>query len=253
VTDRDRLPRSRQIAEELRRSIESGELAPGSILPSERELTGRYDISTGTANKVIALLKSTGLVESQVGRGVFVKRRAQLIRHAHDRYSRRYRNEGRAPFRAEVELQGRTPRVDVTGIARIEPPQWVSERLGLASNEQVIRRENTYLVDDRPVQIVNTYIPLAIGEGTPLELPVPGPGGIYAAFEQLGHTLTRMLEEVQSRMPRNDEALRLDASPGTPVLDILHVSYDQDETPMDVSHFVLRGDENVLTYELPTE
>src|SRR5690242_13483500 len=96
------LPPSRRIAEELRMAIESGDLAPGSLLPSERELTERYEISTGTANKVIALLKSTGLVESQVGRGVFVKRRTQLIRHAHDRYSRRHRLGGKAPFRSEV-------------------------------------------------------------------------------------------------------------------------------------------------------
>jgi GntR family transcriptional regulator len=253
MSNRERLPRSREIAEELRRRIEAGELPPGAILPSERELIASYDVSTGTANKVIALLKSTGLVESQVGRGVFVKRRTQLIRHAHDRYSRRYRDEGRAPFRAEVELQGRVPRVDVTNIDRIDPPKWIAERLALPVGTRVILRENTYFADGRPIQIVNTYIPLTIGEGTSLEKAVPGPGGIYAAFEQLGHTLTRMLEEVQSRMPRAEEAKRLDASPGTPVLDVLHVSYDQDETPMDVSHFVLRGDENILTYELPTQ
>jgi GntR family transcriptional regulator len=248
-----RLPRSREVAEELRRAIEAGELPPGAVLPSERELMERYDISSGTANKVSGLLKSTGLVESQVGRGLFVRRRTQLIRHAHDRYARRWRMEGRAPFRAEVESQGRTPRVEVTAIDRIDPPQWVSERLALSAGERVIRRENTYFVDDRAVQIVNTYIPLSIGGDSPLEEAVPGPGGIYAAFEELGHRLTRMLEEVQARMPRSGEAERMEASPGTPVLDVLHISYDQDETPMDVSHFVLRGDENVLTYELPTE
>ncbi|MFE2635176.1 GntR family transcriptional regulator [Streptomyces scopuliridis] len=246
------LPPSRRIAEELRMSIESGDLAPGSLLPSERELTARYGISTGTANKVVALLKSTGLVESQVGRGVFVKRRTQLIRHAHDRYSRRHRLGGKAPFRSEVEAQGRAPRVEVTDIARMNPPAWVGQRLGTPAGAQVIRRENTYFVDERPVQIVNTYIPLSIGADTSLEEVTPGPGGIYAAFEEQGHRLTRMLEEVQARMPRHDEVERLDALPGTPVLDVVHVSYDQDETPMDVSHFILRGDENVLTYELPT-
>lgn len=245
--------RSREIADELRRAIESGELPPGAFLPSESEMVEQYAISTGTVSKVIALLKSTGLVESKVGRGVFVRRRSELIRHAHDRYARRWRDGGKAPFRAEVEAQGRTPRVEVTSIQRLEAPAWVADRLGLSLGTQVVRRENTYFVDTRAVQIVNTYIPLTIAEGTPLEEAVPGPGGIYAAFEEQGHTLTRMLEEVQARMPRNEEAERLQTSPGTPVLDVLHISYDQDETPMDVSHFVLRGDENVLTYELPTD
>lgn len=251
--ERRRIPRSREVARELRQMIESGELPPGSLLPSERELVAKYQISSGTVSKVIALLKSAGLVVSEVGRGVFVRRRSQLIRHAHDRYARHWRESGKAPFRAEVEAQGRTPRVEVTSIARVEPPQWVAERLGLAAGELVLRRENTYYVDEAAVQIVNTYIPLSIAAGTPLEDEVPGPGGIYAAFENLGHRLTRMLEEVQARMPRNGEVARLNVETGTPILDVLHVSYDQDDTPMDVSHFVLRGDENVLTYELPTE
>ncbi|MFE6401738.1 GntR family transcriptional regulator [Streptomyces alboflavus] len=244
---------SREIADQLRKKIESGEYLPGSVLPSERELIETYGISSATASKVTGLLKSTGLVESQVGRGVFVRRRTQLIRHAHDRYARHWREAGKAPFRAEVEAQGRTARVEVTDIARLVPEKWVNERLALPIGTEVVRRENTYFVDDHAVQIVNTYIPLSIAADTPLEVAVPGPGGIYAAFEQLGHRLTRMLEEVQARMPRTDEAQRLNASPGTPVLDVLHISYDQDETPMDVSHFVLRGDENVLTYELPTD
>jgi GntR family transcriptional regulator len=117
----------------------------------------------------------------------------------------------------------------------------------------VVCRENTYFADEEAAQLVNTYIPASIVADTPLEQAVPGPGGIYAAFEELGHTLTRMLEKVQARMPRHDEAARLNVTAGTPVLDVVHVSYDQDETPMDVSHFVLRGEENVLTYELPTE
>ncbi|GGO47921.1 GntR family transcriptional regulator [Streptomyces daqingensis] len=248
-----RLPKSREIADELRRAIESGDLAPGTLLPSERELVERYAISSGTASKVIALLKSTGLVESQVGRGVFVRKRTQLIRHAHDRYARRWREAGKAPFRSEVEAQGRTASVEVNSVERIEPPKWVTERLALPGGAQVVRRANTYSVDGHAVQLVNTYIPLSIAQDTSLETAVPGPGGIYAAFEELGHTLTRMLEEVQARMPRYEEAQQLNVSNGTPILDVVHISYDQHETPMDLSHFVLRADENVLTYELPTD
>ncbi|GGL09780.1 hypothetical protein GCM10010094_83240 [Streptomyces flaveus] len=85
------------------------------------------------------------------------------------------------------------------------------------------------------VQLVTTYIPLSIAGGTYLEEAVPGPGGIYAAFEGLGHRISRMLEEVQARMPRYEEAERLGAESGTPVLDVVHISYDQDETPMDLS------------------
>ncbi|MEV0197371.1 UTRA domain-containing protein [Nonomuraea sp. NPDC050691] len=103
-------------------------------------------------------------------------------------------------------------------------PRALTRRAGSQAREHLLR--------GRPPRPDREHLhPLEHRRGTPLEEEVPGPGGIYAAFEEQGHRLTRMLEEVQARMPRNGEVERLNAEPGTPVLDVLHVSYDQDETP----------------------
>src|SRR5215218_7141828 len=117
-------PPSRRIADELRRAILAGELAPGALLPSERALAREHGTARNTARQAIAILQAEGLVEAEHGRGVFVRRRPPLLRLSHDRYARRHREAGKAPFRAEIEAQGRQARVEVTSIAPVPAPRW---------------------------------------------------------------------------------------------------------------------------------
>lgn len=72
-TRRGTLPQYRRIAAELRAEIERGELRPGDVLPSEAALMQRYGVSRGTARQALADLEGAGLVESQHGRGRYVR------------------------------------------------------------------------------------------------------------------------------------------------------------------------------------
>jgi hypothetical protein len=56
------------LAAELRAAIERGELAPGSLLPTSTELAAQHNVSAGTVNRAVALLKESGLVAASRGR-----------------------------------------------------------------------------------------------------------------------------------------------------------------------------------------
>lgn len=62
-----------QFADFLRKQIESGELAPGSLLPSESALIQRYGISRPMARKAVAILRNEGLVTTEQGIGTKVR------------------------------------------------------------------------------------------------------------------------------------------------------------------------------------
>ena len=66
-------PSYRMIAADLRAKIESGELAPGGLLPSEAELTSQYGVSRGTARQAFFELQVAGLIDAVQGKGRFVK------------------------------------------------------------------------------------------------------------------------------------------------------------------------------------
>jgi GntR family transcriptional regulator len=84
-------PVFKQIADHLRTTILSGQLAPGSRLPSEQELIGRYGVARGTIRQAVNLLRGEGLVRTEHGRGTFVRDRPPVRRLAHDRFARRHR------------------------------------------------------------------------------------------------------------------------------------------------------------------
>ena len=61
-----------QIAERLRGEIAGGTLAPGTRLPSERDLARALGVSRPSVREAIAALKNDGLVETRAGAGTYV-------------------------------------------------------------------------------------------------------------------------------------------------------------------------------------
>lgn len=64
--------RSDAVASRIARMIESGEYAPGSQLPPERDLAEMLDVSRTAVREAFMALAAVGLVEAHVGRGRFV-------------------------------------------------------------------------------------------------------------------------------------------------------------------------------------
>ncbi|MET7661041.1 winged helix-turn-helix domain-containing protein [Streptomyces sp. NPDC005356] len=61
-----------QIADEFKRKIQEGELAPGDKLPSESELMTRHSVSRTVARQAISRLREDGYATSHQGKGSFV-------------------------------------------------------------------------------------------------------------------------------------------------------------------------------------
>jgi DNA-binding transcriptional regulator YhcF (GntR family) len=65
-------PPSRQLAALLRARIVSGELAPGTALPSIVALADEHGVATNTVQKALRILKAEGLIISVPSYGTFV-------------------------------------------------------------------------------------------------------------------------------------------------------------------------------------
>src|ERR1700693_6187355 len=71
-------PKYAQVIDELRRRIESGEYPPGSLLPSEHQLTEEFGIARPTVVRALRVLRGDGWIETQQGKGSFVRGRPAL-------------------------------------------------------------------------------------------------------------------------------------------------------------------------------
>src|SRR5918992_430455 len=103
-------PAYRQIADQLRRAITTGELAAGEQLPSERQLEQQYGVSRTTVRQAVARLQTEGLIVAEHGRGLFVRSRPSLQPGRRmGRLERSHRAAGKGAFLDDVEAAGRRP------------------------------------------------------------------------------------------------------------------------------------------------
>lgn len=75
LPDRGRTPKYRQIADAIIASIRSGELRPGQVLPSEKQIQDATGAGRNTARQAIAWLRTRGWIETEPGRGSYVTAR----------------------------------------------------------------------------------------------------------------------------------------------------------------------------------
>jgi GntR family transcriptional regulator len=241
----------RQIADQLRTAIERGKLAEGERLPSEAVLMDHFGVARMTIRNALQILQAEGLTVAEHGRGVFVRTRPPVRRLASDRFARRHRKEGKAAFIAESEQVGATPEVDMIHVDEAPVSADVADRLKIPEGSPVVVRRRRYSLNGHPVETATSYLPADISRGTPIADPNPGPGGIYARLEDLGHTLERFTEEVQARMPTPDEARALRLAPGVPVFRLIRTAYDVGGRPVEVCDTIMATDAYVLNYDLP--
>ncbi len=236
-----------RIADDLRTQILSGDLGPGSPLPSEAKLIRQYGSSRGPVRQAINLLRSEGLIDSHQGRGVFVRRRPARRRLSIDGVA----DTAQEARDSAAEVDGR---LEVRRYAPIAAPAEVAERLELPTGARVLARSFRFIVEGRPAQLSDSYLPYDLVKGTPVEDPEkePWPGGTLAQLRSLGVEVREISEDVATRTPTPHEMQELGLRPGTPVFEVTRTIHTIDR-PVVTSRLVIAGDRYVLSYRIPID
>jgi GntR family transcriptional regulator len=239
----------RQIADDLRESIRDGTYPEGSALPSESALAETYGVTRMTARQAVDVLKAEGLVRSEHGRGVFVRRRPVVIRSARNRFTKQFRETGKGAYDAEMKALGRTARTELVELGAVAAPAEVAERLRLDPGDQALIRRRRMYADDEPMQLATSYVPWSLAEGTQMTTEDTGPGGLYSRLADVGHRPVRFTEEVAIRMASEDESRFLNLPAPEPVFYLVRTAYDDSERPVEICEHIMPGDRWELTYE----
>jgi GntR family transcriptional regulator len=152
-------PIYRQIADDLRRKIEAGDLKRGGQLPTEIELRDQYEASRNTVRDAIKWLTTRGLVETRPGQGTFVTERivpfvTALTGEPHGR--------DEAIYKAEVEASSRTPKSSDPRVEVQVAPLNVAQAMHIESGAQVVSRHQQRFIDDTPWSMQTSYYPMTL-------------------------------------------------------------------------------------------
>lgn len=245
----------RDAAAEIRNRINSGELTPGTRLPSISGLMSEYGIrSAQTAQQVLHALAADGLTVARRGVGTFVREHNPLVWRPAEMEHPDHRldtTETADAWSAHVIAQGRRPEPEPTVKVFVEPAsQEIAEALQVDLGAQVLTRVRFRNVDGKPIQRSAFTVPWWLCEtpnGAILDRTenVVVPGGILA---YLGYPQTFGVEQISSRMPTGDEVKELVLPPGTPVLIHTVVGYCADGRPIRFTRTVSR--DTIIEYEV---
>ncbi|ELS54317.1 GntR family transcriptional regulator [Streptomyces viridochromogenes] len=234
-------PKYVRLAQTIQRRIEDGTYPPGTRVPSENQLVQAFGMSRPTVVRALELLKRDGWLESRQGFGTIVRGRPAVA-------EQRDRRGREALERDESLTSGR-----LVEVGQVPVPARVASALGLPKRAKVLVRRFLVEADGEAVELVSSYFPAGLVDGTELDSPEAMPGSPREHLEARKRIrFDHVTERVSARLPEGDEAELLDLPVGVPVLSVLVIACDASGQALQVSDVLLPADRQELedTYRL---
>jgi DNA-binding GntR family transcriptional regulator len=229
-------PKYAQVIDELRRRIESGEYPPGSLLPSEHQLSEEFRIARPTVVRALRVLRDDGWIETQQGKGSFVRGRPALAGL-----------ETRRPGEEALNRDESAESGELIDVGVSSPPLRVTALLGLADGADVIARRRLARLDGEPSELVTWWVPATLAYGTDLASESPLIGGVRAHLaRRKGVRVDHVVEQVVARHPAAREAKLLGVGKTAAMLALYVTGRDASGAPVLVLEVVMPGDRQEL-------
>jgi GntR family transcriptional regulator len=143
-----------QLQQEIRRGIESGQWAPGSVIPPERKLAQEYGVSLGTVRTAILNLVSEGLLYRVQGKGTMVagsKMIRESIRYYH--------------FVGDFGKKEAIPKLKLLDLTVVGSLGEINRRLKIPPGERLYRLRRLILLSEKPSVYSSSYLPCSFFPG----------------------------------------------------------------------------------------
>lgn len=225
-----RSPRWLAIRDSIQRDIEQGTLPAGALIPSERELAERYQVSRMTIRQVLTYFAATGVLLPQQGRGTFVAGPV-ITKNA----------LGLASFSEEMRRRGLTPNSRVLNCSLAVATTEQMAALQLATPETVFILRRLRLADGEPRALEIAVIPLRLAPG--IERHDFSDQSLYEVLMRVyGVQPTHALENVTARPASDEERSLLALAPSAAILCVRRRTFTPDQQPCEFGTSLYRGD-----------
>lgn len=202
--------------------------APGTVLPTERELAVRFDTSRTTVRQALAELVVDGRLERTQGSGTFVAEpKIVQVRQLNS-------------YTEDLRQQGRTPSSIVLSVTRERASDPVAANLALPPGAVVHRVERLRGVAGEPLAHEVAWLP---GPLPRLRQELERRGSLYQTLrEAYGIELSRAEDTVETALAGPADAQLLSVDVGLPMLLIHRTGYDPTGRPVEWTRSIFRGD-----------
>ncbi|WP_448952994.1 GntR family transcriptional regulator [Labrys neptuniae] len=193
----------KRLQDALRSAISEGVLPAGAMIPGERDLAQRLDLSRVTVRNAIKGLVEERLLVQRHGARTSVALRLEKPMTVFTSFSEDMVARGRVPGTTWLRRE----------VGMADPAEAMS--LGLSPGAEVCRLHRLRLADRVPVAIEYSVLPAEF-------LPSPDliDGSLYVTLERRGCQPVRALQRVRADVATAHEARLLETQTGAPILEM---------------------------------
>ncbi|WP_372630471.1 GntR family transcriptional regulator [Cohnella sp.] len=215
------------IKEKLLKQIQTGIYSVGQKLPTEAELCVMYNASRTTIRLALNELEFQGILERIQGKGTFVKRKElQLIQTR--------------SFTEDVLMQGKEPRSKLLEAKVIPAETPLDEFLHIPPSAPINQLLRVRYADNEPLLYERTHIAWSMAPGLINDYK---DGSLFDFLEtKYNLKVHRAVEQLKPVLADKIAKKLLHVKEGSPCLQIKTFTYLSDNTPLEYSFGVFRGD-----------
>ena len=232
------IPLYAQLVGIIKRSISSGALAIGDLLPSEAELCRALNVSRNTVRQAIGELEDEGLVVRKRGKGTFVADPNTNRRGV--RYS----------FTTEVSSLGKTPSSTLVDFGVIVPTRAICEKMELREGTSVYCFTRVRNVDGEPLILETSYYPQFIYPNLTREMVQTH--SFYSLLYHVGITPFSAEDTYEAVMLDAPRANLLSVEPGSCAFYHQRRTKTEDGRIYEYTCSYIRGDRVRLEFDIPS-
>ncbi|MFF4100208.1 GntR family transcriptional regulator [Streptomyces sp. NPDC001903] len=229
-----------KVADALRARIRAEEWPVGAKLPSRSRFAQEYGVGQSVTQRALELLIIEGLLEGRAGSGTYLSAPRERLRIVRSRRRRRAGLGGGLTW--ESHSTARTP-----------APERIAERLAVAPGDPCVHTTYEFLAEGRPVEICESWEPMAVTDGTPVVLPEAGPfkgAGVIERMRSIGVLVASATEVPRPARANQTQANLLGISVGELITEIERTYYAVDGRAVETADIVVADRRSEIAYEI---
>jgi len=214
----------------IKAQIISGKIQENDLLPSEAQMSKKFQVSRMTVRQAYNELEKEGLIYRVRGKGTFAN--SSLIRQPLGKLS---------SFTEEVKLLGSEPGNKLISKKIIKADKKIASNLNIKENEETLEIIRSRFIDNKVFSLNTSYFPVnKYPEFQELDF---NSLSIYKLIEsEIGLAIKWADQFLSAVAATKNEAQLLEVEEGTPLLYLRRITYIVNDVPIEAAMIVFRPD-----------
>lgn len=231
-----------QLKELILDEIKKENYKDGDMIPTENEISEKFQISRTTVRQAITELVQEGWLYRVKSKGTFA---------THPKIPQDFLRKVES-FRDQIERLGMKPSTQLIELKRGKADKEVAKALDMAEGDEVVYLFRKRFADEKPIVTIQTYLPFDRCSFI-MEHDLEKEALYEVLAQKMDTKIHRVKRKIEAVEAEEGDVQLLGMEQGKPVQFFTSIGYTCEDVPLEYSKARYRGDRSFFEITIPTE